>query len=158
VGEDRWISVVVDGDEAWSGLRRAMGDPVWAARPEFSDLAGRLQHIEALHDRLAGFTKNCDDRELAARLQEHGVAAAPVLCVGDLLDDPHWKARKTFVEVRHPLGFDETIYGAYVKTSLTEACVEPGGAMGQHNQRVYRELLGLSEERYQDLIERRVIY
>jgi len=157
-GEDRWISIVVVDDEEWAGLRQAMGEPAWAARPELGDLAGRLRHIEELHDRLARFSASFDDRELARRLQAHGVAAAPVLCVGDLLDDPHWKARKTFIEVRHPLGFDETIYGAYVKTSRSDVPVEPGPGMGQHNERVYRELLGLSEERYQDLIERRVIY
>ena len=157
-GEDRWISIVVVDDEEWAGLRRALGDPEWAGLPEFSDLAGRLRHIEDLHDRLAERTAECNDRELAERLQEQGVAAAPVLCVGDLLEDPHWKARNTFIEVRHPLGFDETIYGAYVKTSRSEAHVEPGPAMGQHNERVCRELIGLSEQRYRDLIERRVIY
>ncbi|MCP4908865.1 MAG: CoA transferase [bacterium] len=157
-GEDRWISIVVTDDEEWAGLRKAIGAPAWANGSNFSDLSGRLRHIEDLHDRLARFTVDCDDRELASRLQAHGVAAAPVLCVGDLLDDPHWRARNTFIEVHHPLGFDETIYGAYVKTSRSDVLVEPGPAMGQHNERVYRELLGLSEERYRDLIARRVIH
>ena len=40
-----------------------------------------------------------------------------MLNVADLLHDPHYRARGTFVEVEHPLGFRETIYGAYVKTS-----------------------------------------
>ena len=91
-------------------------------------------------------------------LQEHGVAAAPVLGVGDLLNDPQYKARKTFVEVQHPLGFRETIYGAYVKMSRTEADVRPGPAIGQDNEHVFKELLGLSDERYQELVDAQVIY
>jgi len=81
-----------------------------------------------------------------------------VLNVADLLRDPHYRARGTFVEVEHPLGFRETIYGAYVKTSRTEARVTPGPSIGQDNEYVMKELLGLSEERYRELVEREVIY
>jgi benzylsuccinate CoA-transferase BbsF subunit len=86
------------------------------------------------------------------------VAAAPVLNVADLLHDPHYRARGTFIEVRHPLGFDETIYGAYVKTSRTEAKVRTGPIIGQDNEHVFRELLGMPEARYRQLVEEQVIY
>ena len=98
------------------------------------------------------------DYELTEKLQARGVAAAPVLNVADLLSNPHYKARGTFVEVTHPLGFEETIYGAYVKTSRTEADVKPGPWLGQDNERVFKEVLGMDEERYQKLIEEKVIY
>jgi benzylsuccinate CoA-transferase BbsF subunit len=91
-------------------------------------------------------------------LQSHGVAAAPVLNVGDLLDDPHFTARQTFVEVEHPLGFRETIYGAYVKLSRSRVEVRPGPVLGQDNDYVFRDLLGLSEARYRELIDQQVIY
>ena len=87
-----------------------------------------------------------------------GVAAAPVLNVGDLLHDPQYAARNTFVEVEHPLGFRETIYGAYVKMSRTSPEVRPGPAIGQDNEHAFLEILGLSEERYRDLVARRIIY
>ncbi len=99
-----------------------------------------------------------DDRELATTLQAHGVAAAPVLCIADLLADPHYRARQTFVEVVHPLGFRETIYGAYVKTSRTVADIRPGPAIGQDNERVFRDILGMPQERYRQLVEDGVIY
>ena len=76
----------------------------------------------------------------------------------DLLADPHYQARETFIEVTHPLGFNETIYGAYVKTSRTEAKINPGPIIGQDNDRVFKEILQMSEERYQELIAQEVIY
>ena len=97
-------------------------------------------------------------RTCVLALPLRGVAAAPVLNVADLLRDPHYVARKTFIEVRHPLGFSETIYGAYVKNSRTPARVEPGPAIGRDNEHVFRELLGLSEARYRELVETQVIY
>jgi benzylsuccinate CoA-transferase BbsF subunit len=157
-GEDRWISIAVIEPAEWEGLVAAMEHPEWARAPELATPEGRVAHVDALHERLAGWTAGFDDRELAERLQRHGVAAAPVLNVGDLLHDPHYRARGTFIEVRHPLGFRETIYGAYVKTSRTEAKVEPGPRMGRDNDHVFRELLGLPEERYRSLVEDEVIY
>lgn len=157
-GDDRWISIAVQTEEEWHGLVAAMGDPDWVRSARFSTMAGRIEHIDELHARLAGWTAQHDDRALAERLQGHGVAAAPVLNVGDLLTDPHYTARRTFIEVEHPLGFRETIYGAYVKMSRSPNDVRPGPTIGQDNDHAFREVLGLSEERYRDLIERKIIY
>jgi benzylsuccinate CoA-transferase BbsF subunit len=157
-GEDRWISIAVLTDAEWHGLVSAMERPAWASTPELATLAGRVQRIDTLHEKLAAWTRGFDDRELATRLQEHGVAAAPVLNVADLLHDPHYRARGTFIEVTHPLGFPETIYGAYVKTSRTEANVRTGPMMGQDNERVFKGLLGIPDDRYRRLVEERVIY
>lgn len=157
-GDDRWISIAVPSEAEWQALCAAMGNPEWAGEARFASLAERLQHIDALHEALAGWTARHDDRELAAMLQSHGVAAAPVLNVGDLLHDPHYRARKTFIEVVHPLGFPETIYGAYVKTNRGEAHVQPGPIIGRDNDRVFLEILGLSEQRYRELQQEKVIY
>ena len=142
----------------WCGLLDAMDNPQWAQTPQFASAAQRLQNIDALHQELAEWTHRFDDYELAQRLQRNGVAAAPVLNVADLLRDPHYRARGTFIEVQHPLGFRETIYGAYVKTSRTAADVRPGPRIGQDNDFVFKQLLGVGEERYQQLIDAQVIY
>ena len=155
-GDDRWISIAVVTDQEWSGLLAAMKNPGWAS--EFTDRSSRIADIDVLHERISDWTRGFDDYELADRLQGHGVAAAPVLNVADLLNDPHYKARGTFIEVMHPLGFKETIYGAYVKTSKTEADIKPGPALGQDNDYVFKELLGLSEERYERLKADEIIH
>jgi benzylsuccinate CoA-transferase BbsF subunit len=157
-GDDRWITIAVLTDGEWRGLVDAMGRPSWAAAPEFADGASRVANIDALHERIEAWTSTHDDHELAARLQRHGVAATPVLTVADLLHDPHYKARDTFIEVTHQLGFRETIYGAYVKLSRTPPAVRPGPAIGQDNDHVFRELLGLPDEEYRRLIADEVIY
>jgi len=157
-GDDRWISIAVLTDEEWRGLVSAMSEPAWARAPELAAVPGRIADIDVLHERLAAWTRGFDDRELAALLQRHGVAAAPVLNVGDLLSDPHYRARGTFIEVTHPLGFRETIYGAYVKTSRSEANVRTGPRIGQDNDFVFTKLLGIPQDRYRRLIEEQVIY
>lgn len=157
-GDDRWISIAVEDESEWQALITAMGNPDWADSPEFASRSGRLDNIEMLHQQLGLYTRDHDDRELAHRLQAAGVAAAPVLNVGDLLSDPHYKARGTFIEVDHPLGFRETIYGSYVKLSHSPVTVRPGPVIGQDNEHVFKNILGLSDERYDELVEKKVIY
>ena len=135
-----------------------MGNPEWAGAAAFGTHSERVQNIEALHEKIGAWTADQDDRQLAATLQQHGVAGTPVLNVGDLLNDPHWKARGTFVECEHPLGFKETIYGGYVKMSKTGAAVDPGPVIGRDNERVFKGLLGLDEESYRGLVDAEVIY
>ncbi len=157
-GDDRWISIAVLTDEEWKGLVAAADGAAWATSPAYATAEDRLEAIAALHDDLAAWTTGFDDRDLAELLQRHGVAAAPVLNVGDLLEDPQFRARGTFIEVVHPLGFTETIYGAYVKTSRSEARVEPGPVLGRDNDHVFLDLMGLPGERYRRLVRDQVIY
>jgi crotonobetainyl-CoA:carnitine CoA-transferase CaiB-like acyl-CoA transferase len=157
-GEDRWISLVARDDAEWRGLCTAMGDPAWTADAAFADGPARVAHIDDLHGRLAGWTRTHDDYALAERLQGLGVPAAPVLDVADLLRDPHYAGRRTFIEVEHPLGFKETVYGHYVKSSRGEPPYRPGPSMGTDNDHVFRELLEISSARYEELVKQRVIY
>lgn len=157
-GDDRWITIVVMDDDEWQGLVAAADGAAFAADPTFATRQGRLAGIDDLHTRLAEWTAGFNDRELADLLQRHGVAAAPVSHVSDLLDDPHYRARGTFIEVDHPAGFRETIYGAYVKTSRTEARVEPGPVIGRDNEHVFLDILGMPRDRYDALVDQQVIW
>jgi benzylsuccinate CoA-transferase BbsF subunit len=157
-GEDRWIAIAVTSDDAWQALVTVMDRPAWAAAPALATLAGRLAALDMLHEEIARWTAGFHDYALARRLQSAGVAATPVLNVADLLRDPHYRARGTFIEVQHPLGFPETIYGAYVKTSRSVIEVRTGPRIGQDNERVLKGLLGMNEARYRQLIEAQIIY
>ncbi len=157
-GNDRWISIAVMNEDEWMRLVQAMGSPLWSVAGEFNSHAERVRNIDSLHQKLAAWTADYDDYELANLLQRYGVAAAPVTNIADLLNDPHYKARGTFIEVQHPLGFKEMIYGSYVKMSCTEARVKPGPYIGQDNVHVFKDLLALSDDRYRRLVDEQVIF
>ena len=164
-GATAWIEVVA----CWVSPLNAMMMPTTVPN---SPMNGDALAVEARYPRLfsslvvspmaalciARWTSGFDDYELAATLQRQGVAATPVLDVSDLLRDQQFRARDTFPEVAHPLGFRETIYGAYVKTSGVAAPIRPGPIMGQDNERVFKGLLGISEYEYRSLVEEQVIF
>jgi len=157
-GEDRWVSIACYDDEEWQSLLKAMPDAGRLATADFATTGQRLARIDEVHRVIEEWTLAREASEVVAILQDHGVAAAPVTTTADLATDPHFRARATFIETTHPLGFQETIYGAYVKMSRSEPAVRPGPALGQDNEYVFKELLGLPEERYADLIARQVIF
>ncbi len=156
-GEDRWIAIVVEDEMEWRALAVTV-DQDWIRSDAFATRAGRLAGLDALHERLADWTRPQDMRALCEKLQARGVAATPVLDVPGLSDDPHFRARGTFAEVENPQGFPETIYAPYVKMSRSRTTARPGPMIGQDNERVLKGLLGLSESRYAELVEKQVIY
>jgi len=157
-GEDRWIAIAVIEDAEWRALAVALDGEAWAREPGLATRAGRLAAIGSLHARLAQWTRRFERDALSETLQRAGVAASPVCDVADLLEHPHYRARGTFVPVEHPLGFRETIYGAYVKCSRTRPAIRPGPSIGQDNEAVLKGLLGLDDARYAELVARRIIH
>ncbi len=95
-GEDRWMTLSVDSDTAWAGLREAMGSPRWAADERFATAAGRRHHHDELDRQLSAWTSTLDRWEATDRCQTHGVAAGPVLDEVDAVADPHLRERGFF--------------------------------------------------------------
>ena len=148
-GEDRWIAVAVSEDAQWQGLCRVLGRPDWAADGRFSGSLGRQRHREELDRMLAGATASWEARRLMAALQAVGVPAGAVLDSKDLLFDPHLRERRFYEVVRHhpSTGMPPLPYaGRPWRLSATPA-VAPRAAplMGEHNDFVLRELLGLTD-------------
>jgi crotonobetainyl-CoA:carnitine CoA-transferase CaiB-like acyl-CoA transferase len=86
------------------------------------------------------------------------VAAVPVMNVEDQYFDPHFKERQTFVEVNHPLVGLEVLYGFPFKLSKTPAAIHRVcPSLGEHNNYVFRELLGLSQDEIDRLTKDKVL-
>ncbi|MDG2111821.1 MAG: CoA transferase, partial [Actinomycetota bacterium] len=95
-GEDRWVVLTIDTDDAWAGLKQAMGSPDWAEDDRFGTAAGRRGHHDELDERMAEWTTPLDRWDVARRCQAEGVAAGPVLDEADAVDDVHLRARGFF--------------------------------------------------------------
>ncbi len=140
-GDDRWIAVVAATDTDWEALCLAAG---WPADPELATLDARLARAGPITARLAEWTSGWDAAELAARLQDHGVSACPVMGPFDHLADPHLAARRFIVELEHPEVGPERHEGDPVRMSVT-AQRRPASApcLGAHTEEVLGEVLGL---------------
>jgi benzylsuccinate CoA-transferase BbsF subunit len=147
-GEDRWIAISVDGDAQWAGLTQVAHDQAWADDPRFATREGRLSLSQELNKLVGDWTRGNDGFDLMDELQAVGVAAGVVQNAQDLVErDPQLAFRGHFVTLDHP-EMGPTVYNAApYKFSRT-----PGGPrrsapmLGQHNDEVFRGILGVSDE------------
>ena len=93
-------------------------------------------------------------------LEEHRVAAAPVMSVVDTVSHPHFKARNMIRTVPDPILGEVTIPGFPLKFSADPELPEELEAplLGQHGEQVLREVLGYSESKLGKLRESGVLY
>lgn len=158
-GDDKWISIAVATDAEWKALCGVMGNPDWSRAKEYESVLGRWKNKESLDEHLSEWTESYTGRELMEALQNAGVAAAPSFDAGEILNNPHTKARGLFVEVDHPRLGKQTVMGPAWKFSETPAAVEKAGPLiGEDNETVFGSLLGISKEEIQRLTKEKVIY
>ncbi len=85
-GEEAWLAVAADGEDAWRALCGQLADP--ALSPAWS-LAERKAHEAEIEAAIARWAASRDPADAARRLQQAGVAAAPVLPAHGLSRNDH---------------------------------------------------------------------
>ena len=146
-GDDRWCVITVLDGEQWHALRRAMGDPKWAASPDFATVLGRKRHEDRLDALIGEWTLNFDAQELMHRLQKAGVPAGVVQTCEELFADAQLTHRGHFAFHEHPeIGRHAYDNFAPRLSDTSGGVAGPGPCLGQHNDTVYRDLLGYTDQ------------
>jgi len=156
-GEDKWVAIAVRSHEEWDALRRIMEYPPWSDDEKFSDQYRRWQNQDLLNKHIAGWTRNFTHYEVMQKLQDSGIAAGAVLNIEELLNDPHVRERQVFFEQQHADAGKTLAYRPPWASALTKAN-PPAPCLGEHNGYVYKELLGLSDSAYDQLVDDKIIY
>jgi len=158
-GDDNWISIAVATEEEWHSLCRIMERPELNQDERFSDPLRRWSNQEALDRIITEWTEGLDCYEVMKRLQAAGVAAAPSLSSEGLFKDPHVKARGVFVQVDQPLLGKDWVIAPPWRLSETPASVDRRAPLlGEQNEQIFQQLLGMSPEDIKALEEEQVIY
>jgi crotonobetainyl-CoA:carnitine CoA-transferase CaiB-like acyl-CoA transferase len=159
-GEDRWISIAVAGDKEWKALAREMGKPELGIDPRFAREEKRRKNRAELDLIVGAWTRRLDANEIAERLQDKGIAAHASWTTPELAGDPHLRERRAIVDVAEPDGTIRAAVGVPMRLSKGEDIGIHSGTpkLGEHEDYVYGELLGLSRTERQALEEAEVIY
>ncbi len=158
-GHDQWVAIAVAGDEEWRALCEAARRPEWLSDVRFATLRDRKRNEQEL-DRLIGeWTATLPPDRTMSLLQSVGVAAGPVMNTFDLIGDPQFAERGFVIELDHPEVGRRAVAGLPAKFSaMPEPPWFPAPLFGQHNDYVFKELLGLDDDSVRRLMEEKVIY
>jgi benzylsuccinate CoA-transferase BbsF subunit len=157
--DDKWVSIAVKTEDEWKAFCQAIGNPAWTNDERFADKYSRLRHQEELDKLITVWTSKHSYYEVAEILQKHGVAAAPCLDTEGRFFDPHLQARKTYLEVDHPTtGTDFIANSAWALSDNPTEIRQRSPLLGEHNRRIFKELLGMSDEEIAQLEAEKVIH
>jgi crotonobetainyl-CoA:carnitine CoA-transferase CaiB-like acyl-CoA transferase len=162
-GTDEWIAISIQSDEQWAQLVDCMGSPEWACSPRLARASGRKAAEDELERLLSELTKTRDRYELMEQLQRRGIPAAAVQNAADRCErDPQLKSRGYFTSLPQSEIGTWPVEEFPAKTENTPLSVGglPGRAaplLGEDNDYVYRQILGLTADEIAALREDWVI-
>ena len=145
--DGKWVVLVCSTDRTFEYLTKAMGRPDLLEHPLFSTMKGRVENDPAMDDIVRKWIGSFDYDELKANVDKHGVPVNLIYSAADIFNDPQYAARENIVEMPHPTMGTIKMPGIVPKFSETPGEIKwVGPKLGEHNQEVYGELLGLTSE------------
>lgn len=152
-GNDQWCAISVTTDKEWGALRKVMRNPAWTKSEKFTTLLARKQNEEELDILLNKWTARYESHELMNKLQKADVPAGAYQNSGDVVEDPHHKARGYFQILNHPeIGPHEYVRSNFILTKTPGELKRPAPLLGEHTEYVCRELLHMPDEEFDQLL------
>ena len=155
---DEFIAIMVLPHQ-WVQMTKAMNMPELADDIRFRDARGRRDNNEALQGIIEAWLGQFTSRDDAiAALEAERVPCAPVLTVQEAMAQPHLRERGT---VRHVADRDIgefDIPGLAAKFSRWSPAADiRADRLGEHNEEILREMLGLSDTEIRKLYQDKTI-
>jgi len=161
-GDDQWFAVSCRDDRDWAALVELIGatdDGAWARDARYETLAGRLEHQDELDERMNAWCATREKFELQHAMLTLDVPAVAVQLPEERID--HDRGTIDFdlwPSVDHPAMGRVRVDGFPYHLSETDWSIEHAAPLlGQHNDYVYGEMLGLTESEIDDLRKEGVV-
>ncbi len=145
-GDGRWCAIGVFTDSEWEAFCKVIGEPDKVRDPKYSTLMGRKENEAELDALVSQWSINHPAEEVEALMQSAGIAASVVENAKDLHEDPQLRHRGFFRELKHSVMGPHFYRGPCFRLSKTPDSQFAASGLGEHNEYVCKEILGLSQE------------
>ena len=150
-GADDWLVIQIFNDAQWQALRTV-------AAPNLDEFDDRFADPEELDRYIASWTAHQNAQELMYRLQSLRIPAAATNKASTLLNDPHLQAQNHWQWMdRAVVGNQPNPSPPFRANGRAVQIRSPAPTLGQHNHEVLVGELGISQQQYEQLIERGTI-
>lgn len=145
--DGEWVAISATTQRTFERLAQTMERTDLLTDPRFADNLNRVAHVEALDAIIQDWTGARPLDEILRRLEEAEAVAGPVYDARRILADPHYQARGDVIYLDDPDLGTLPMPAVIPRLSRTPGRVDYAGPrLGEHNDAVYRDLLGLSDE------------
>ncbi len=151
--DEHWVAISAATDETAARFFTAVGRTDLLDDPRFATSEARLANRDALIDVLAREFRRYTRDEILELAERNRLTIGPVYDILDALDDEHYRARETIVELDDGVVLQNVV----PKLSRTPAAIRlPAPSLGEHNAEIYGEL-GLDAEELAELAREGVV-
>jgi len=153
-GNDNWITIAVLNEEQWRNFCQAMDQPNLVKRKEFATLAERKNNEDELEKLVANWTRYLIPEEVESLLQKVGVPSHIVAKPKDVYGDTQLKERSYFMPTDHPVMGRQSYepQSSFILSKTPRRIKRPSPCLGEHNELVFKSLLGMTDEEISEYI------
>lgn len=141
----------------WIAMLGAMGRPELSDDPRFATSEARWENRDALNAIIEEWTGQRTKHEVMRILGGAGVPCGAVQDTGEVLEDPHLKARDMIVDLEYPTRGTYKTVGCPIKLSDSPVAVTRPPVLGEHTAALLNELCGVDPEEAKRLREAGVV-
>ncbi len=143
-----WIVIAANIDPMFRRLCQAMDRAELATDPKYVDHVSRGTNGAELDALIGEWTRSLPTAEVMSRLDANGVVCGPIYTIADIVRDPHFQERGMVRRIPDPRFGELAVAGVAPKLSETPGDIGwlGPGEPGAHNDEIWRDRLGLSED------------
>lgn len=148
--QDGYVAICAPTDGFTASLLQVMGKEELIADERFVDRNSRVKNNQTLHQMVQAWTQSLPTDEAVLLLEKAGVPSGRVREPGEATRDPRLLERGETERIEHPKygAVEEVIVGGLPirMTGSFAGFDKHAPTLGQHNQAVFGDLLGISED------------
>lgn len=158
-GDDRWLAIAVSGEDEWRALCTVIDRLDLLRGATLSDSQDRREQQQRIDAAISEWTQQREDYEAMHTLQNAGISAAPYLSPERVFTDPQLREGGFFSTHIASDGKQRDLPAlGWRFEGGPEPRITAAPVLGQHNDYVYGELLGISDSAVAELTEQQIIY
>jgi formyl-CoA transferase len=149
--------IILAQPQMWRAMTKVMGRPELAEDPRFATPDARWENRAALDAIVEEWTRQHTKHEVMTLLGDAGVPAGACQDTGEVLADPHLKAREMIVDIDYPTRGTYQTVGCPVKMSDSPTTVTRPPLLGEHTAELLGALCGVDPDAVKRLRDEGVV-
>jgi crotonobetainyl-CoA:carnitine CoA-transferase CaiB-like acyl-CoA transferase len=145
--DGRWVAISASATSVAERVMRLVGRPDIAEKPWFSSAGERSRRSELLDGAVSKWIAAREFDDVVKAFEEAGAALAPIYDIEQLMADPQVEYRDTITTVMSEDLGPIKMQNLMVRLMGTPGQIRwPGRRLGQDNEQLYQELLGIDAD------------
>jgi crotonobetainyl-CoA:carnitine CoA-transferase CaiB-like acyl-CoA transferase len=156
--DGRWIAIACTNDKIYARLTVAMGEPHLSQPEHWGTLANRERDRAKVDEHVTAWTSRHDRADLLRMCEEAQVPCGPIYSIDEIFEDPQYQSRGNILRMHDDRVGDLPIPNLVPRLSDTPGAVKwLGPDLGEHNDELFKGVLGMSDDELRRLAAEGVI-